>query len=58
MKFASNFYQQRIFKEIKKLLGSVGILGSPYSLIYSIGDGFHDFISMPREAMAEPGPLH
>ena len=58
MKYASDFYSERIFKEIRKLLGSVGILGSPRSLLYSIGDGFHDFISMPREAFIEEGPLH
>ena len=55
MKFASNFYQQRFFSELKKMVGSVGILASPRTLFYSIGDGFHDFMAMPADGMAESG---
>ena len=44
-------------QEVYKLVGNVGILGSPRSLIYSIGDGFHDFMSMPVEGLNESGPI-
>lgn len=43
--------------EIRKLVGSVGIFASPRQLFYSIGDGFHDFVSMPTDGYTESGIL-
>ena len=56
-KYLSNFYGQSFVKELRKLVGSVGILASPLSLFYSIGDGFHDFIAMPVDGFTESGVL-
>ena len=35
----------------------MGILASPRSLFYSIGDGFDDFIQMPYDGYEESGML-
>ena len=35
------------------MVGSVGILGTPRTFMYSIGDGFHDFIAMPLDGFEE-----
>ena len=55
IKYSQNFYGQRFVSELKKLVGSVGILASPQSLFYSIGDGFHDLMSMPIDGYTESG---
>merc|ERR1719469_151405 len=39
------------------MVGSVGIIGSPRTLFYSLGDGFHDFIAMPLDGFAEANVL-
>lgn len=57
MKLSTNFYGQWIQSELQKLVGNVGILASPRSLFYSIGDGFHDFIAMPADGFNESGVL-
>ena len=56
-KSLTNFYGQRMISELRKLIGSVGLLGSPRSLVYSIGEGFHDFMSMPVDGYTESGIL-
>jgi len=53
----SDFYGQAMLSELKKMVGSVGIMGSPRMLFYSIGDGFHDFIAMPLDGFTESGVL-
>ena len=57
MKHTTDFYGQRLIKEIRKLAGSVGIFASPRTLVYAIGDGFHDFMAMPVDGYAEEGAV-
>lgn len=54
-KHTTNFYGQRLMKELKKMLGSVGIFASPRTLFGAIGDGFHDFMAMPVDGYTEEG---
>ena len=53
----SDFYGQAMLSELKKTVASVGLLGSPRMLYYSIGDGFHDFIAMPQDGFLESGVI-
>ena len=53
----SDFYGQSMIAEVRKMVGSVGLLGTPRTLFYSIGDGFHDFIAMPLDGFSESNIL-
>lgn len=46
----SNHYLIQGLQEIHKILGSLDLLGSPVSLVHSLGTGVMDFFTEPAKA--------